>query len=117
MTEIVEPSREELEAELAALRAQSTRDRSPVKPADHKPGKSDLVKVEYKGVEFEVKAGGMSSLRVLDALERNQFTTALRYLVGDQSFDRFLVDVPDADAEDAGKLLELIAEKAGAKNS
>lgn len=94
-----------------------TREKSVKKPADRKPAKSDLVKVEFKGVEFEVKAGGMSSLRVLDALERNQFTTALRYLVGDQAFDRFLVDVPDADAEDAGSLLELIAEKAGVKNS
>lgn len=94
-----------------------TREKSVKKPADHKPTKVDLVKVEYAGVEFEVKAGALSSLRVLDALERNQFTTALRYLVGDQAFDRFLVDVPDADAEDAGKLLEVIAEKAGAKNS
>lgn len=112
-----EMSREELEQRLAELEAPTTRQVSPVKPADHKPKSDELVAVEFQGVTFEVKAGGMSSLRVLDALERNQFTTALRMLVGDAKFEEFLDVVPDADAEDAGKLLELVAEKAGVKNS
>lgn len=93
-----------------------TKSKSVKKPADHKPKADEMVQVEYKGVEFEVKAGALGGLRVLDALERNQFTTALRQLMSDEGFERFLDEVPDADAEDAGKLLELIAEKAGAKN-
>lgn len=97
--------------------SETTRAKSVKKPADHKPAAVDLVKVEFKGVVFEVKAGVLGSLRVLDALERNQFTTALRMIVGDEGFEQFLAEVPDADANDAGELLELVAERAGAKNS
>lgn len=94
-----------------------TREKSVKKPSDHKPASDTLVSIEYGGVEFEVKAGAMGRLRVLDALERNQFMTALRRMVGDAKVDEYLDKNEDADAEDAGKLLELIAERAGAKNS
>lgn len=94
-----------------------TRAKSVKKPADHKRADDDLVKVEFRGVVFHVKAGVLGQLRVLDLLERNQFTSALRRIVGDEAFEAFLDAVPEASAEDAGELLELIAEKAGAKNS
>lgn len=93
-----------------------TRSKSAKKPQDRKPAATDLVKVEYKGVEFEVKAGALASLRVLDLLERNQFTSALRAIVGDEGFERFLAEVPDAGVEDAGKILERVAEVTGAGN-
>lgn len=95
---------------------ETTRAKSAKKPADHKPAKTDTVAVEFKGITFDVEAGALTSLRVLDLLERNQFTTALRRIVGDEDFERFLDNVPDATAEDAGSLLERIAEAAGAKN-
>lgn len=93
-----------------------TREKSVKKPTDHKPAADDLVQVEFMGVELEAKKRGMESLRFLDALERNQLTTALRVLIGDEGFERFLTEVPDATAEDAGDLLKELAEKAGVKN-
>lgn len=118
----------EMEAELAELRADrdranaeagavSTRDRSPVKPEDHKPAEADLVTVEHGGVTFETTRGSLGSLRTLDLLERNQITTALRRVIGDEKFEEFLDKNPDAGAEEAGDLLNAIAEKVGAKNS
>ncbi|KUF05700.1 hypothetical protein [Leucobacter sp. G161] len=95
---------------------ETTRAKSAKKPADHKPAKTATIAVEFKGITFDVEAGALSSLRVLDLLERNQFTTALRRIVGDESFEHFLDNVPGASAEDAGSLLELIAEAAGVKN-
>ena len=96
---------------------ETTRAKSAKKPADHKPADADLVKVEFQGAEFSVRAGSMSSLRVLDELERNQITTALRMILGDAAFEKYLEGNPDADVDDAGKLLQAIAEKAGVKNS
>lgn len=96
---------------------ETTRAKSAKKPSDHKPADVDAVTVEFGGVTFTVQGAGLASLRVLDALERNQFTTALRRLVGDAKFEEFLDAMPDASAEDAGKLLELIAERTGSKNS
>lgn len=96
---------------------ETTRAKSAKKPADHKPAADAVVTVEFEGVTFTVQGAGLGSLRVLDALERNQFTTALRRLVGDAKFEEFLDKNPDASAEDAGKLLELIAERTGSKNS
>lgn len=87
------------------------------KPQDHKAGKDDIVRVEYGGVKFDVRKGILSKLRVIRALERNQFITALELILSEESFDEYLDANPEADAEDAAKLLELVAEEAGAKNS
>lgn len=115
MTETTEPTREELKAEIEALR--STRDRSPVKPTDHKPADEDTVSVEYDGTTFTVRKGILSSLKVLRPLEKNHLVTALEAILGEDAFNDFLEKNPEADAEDAGKIFELIVEKAGAKNS
>ena len=96
--------------------AEPTRARSTKKPADHKPAEADLVKVEFADQTFEVRPGAFTRLAFLDLLERNQLTTALRYLVGDEAFGEFLAANPDADGETASNLLEAIAEKAGTKN-
>ncbi|KAM9866752.1 hypothetical protein ACIFOC_00444 [Leucobacter aridicollis] len=118
-----------LDAEIERLRAEkekrelelhapeSTRDRSPAKPQDHKPADADLVTIEHAGVTFTTTRGSLGSLRTLDMLERNQITSALRRVIGDKSFEEFLDKNPDAGAEQAGELLNAIAEKVGAKNS
>lgn len=111
----------ELEARDAQIEhaeaALSTRDRSPAKPQDHKPADADLVMIEHAGVTFTTTRGSLGSLRTLDMLERNQITSALRRVIGDKSFEEFLDKNPDAGAEQAGELLNAIAEKVGAKNS
>lgn len=87
------------------------------KPQDRLSGKDEIVSVEYGGVKFEVRKGILSQLRVLRALEKNQFMTALELVMSEESLDEYLEVNPEADAEDAAKLLELVAEAAGAKNS
>lgn len=127
MTETTEKSREELEAELESLRAQktavtkvapelSTRDQSPVKPQDHKPGASAPVEVEFGGVKFTAARGAFNKLATLDLLERGMVNTAIRRVVGDVAYSEFLEKNPDADEETAGKLLEALTDQVGAKN-
>lgn len=94
-----------------------TRAKSVKKPADHKPAAAEKVSVEHAGIKFSVTRGALNSLRTLDMLERGLVTTALRKLVGDKAFEEYLDKNPEADAESAGELLEVIADKVDAKNS
>lgn len=95
----------------------TTRAKSVKKPADHKPASTDQVSIEYGGVKFAATRGALNSLRVLDMLEQGRITSTLRRLVGDEKFEEYLDKNPDAGAEEAGELLEAIADKVGAKNS
>lgn len=126
-SEIAEQERvADLEAQITELRAEleqtastaieSTRDRSPVKPADHLPAANDLVTIEFMGCTFTSTRGKFNSLRIIDLLERNLIVTALRALSDDEAVEAFLEKNPDADMEAAGKLLEKIAEATGAGN-
>lgn len=95
----------------------TTRAKSVKKPEDHKPAAAEQVAIEFGGVKFTAARGALDSLRTLDMLERGLVTTVLRRLIGDAQFEEFLEKNPDAGAEQAGELLEAIAEKVGAKNS
>lgn len=116
-----EESREAMEAELARLRALeaaelSTRDRSPVKPQDHKPAADEVKTVEFGGVTFKAARNAFNKLATLDLLERGMINTAIRRVVGDETYTEFLEKNPDADEETAGKLLEALIDQVGAKN-
>lgn len=98
----------------------STRERSIAKPQDHKPAGEDMISLDHKGVTYEFRKRALTNLYVLDMLERQQLTQALRKILGDEKFEAFLESIDDgtgyADPEEAGKLLEAIGERAGAKN-
>ena len=120
--EVVEKTdrEKELEAQLAALKSaayepkneveQSTRDRSPVKPQDHKPAKGEIVDVHFMGSTFKVIKGSLTRLSTMDLLEQGMVSTALAKLVGRTAYSEFLEKNPEADEKTAGELLEAIAE-------
>lgn len=135
MTEPTEKTREELEAELAALRAQqntvekvapelSTRDRSPVKPQDRKPKaelKDGKAEVEYEGELFEVDFEALDDAELFGKDETNPFVQAqaVKSVLSEDGYLR-LCDVvrgPDGRAkmsavqEAFGKLMETAAAK------
>lgn len=95
---------------------ETTRAKSVKKPADHKPAAREAVTVEHGGVTFKAERKTFESLRTLDLFEQGKINTALRRIVGDEKYEEFLDKNPDAEAEDAGDLLNAIAEKVGAKN-
>ena len=115
----VEIAADEL-AELRAKAATPTRDLSPVKPQDHKAPAAEVVKVTRNDVVYEVRRNAMANLRFIDLMERNQLTTALRLLLGDDKFSEFLDAEDDGtgfvDADAAGELLKDIAETANLGN-
>jgi len=126
MTETTtEMTREELEAELARRETsekpaeqadRTTRERSAIKPQDHKPAAAEIQIVEHGGVTFEVTRNVLDDLRTLDMLERGMITSSLRRIVTDKKFEEFLEKNPGANTEAAAALLEAITDKVGAKN-
>lgn len=106
MTEnVVEPTREELEAKLAEMDAKltaaevsrgelSTRDRSPVKPQDHKPKAENLLDstqtVTYKGESFEVDFAGLDDADLFGQDQSNPFVQAqaVKNVLGDEGYLR-----------------------------
>lgn len=131
-TTAVEQSREDLEAELERLRAKqaatekvtpalSTRERSPIKPQDHQPGKHDSFTVEIAGETFEIDARAPKHIPTMFALRQNDFETVLTNLIGSEALQRVVKKLEDEDGfSDFDKLADVVSdiyEKAGAKNS
>ena len=138
MTENTEKTREELEAELAALREAvqespaaefaaeetvrrlSTREQSPVKPQDHKPANGETITFEYRGETYEVDARFSRDVRTASLFNKNEFEAAITKMIGADGYEALLTSLEDedgfVDAELVGGWVNTFFEKAGAKN-
>ena len=102
---MTEKTREELEAEIAALRAKdttasapalSTRDRSPVKPQDHKSPADDVHELEFVGVKVRVQARMLNDWRLQRMIGRSQAgdmdapARILDFLIGPDKHDAII---------------------------
>jgi hypothetical protein len=70
------------------------------KPADRQSAKSEVVKgkstFEWRGTEYVVDPDRIDDLEFFEALEGNQFATAVRMMLGDQ-YNRFKDQVKEAE--------------------
>lgn len=127
-------TREELEAEILALRAEqaapaadeaavelSTRDRSPIKPQDHKPKISQPATVTFLGETYTFDRREPTNPPTFFALNRGDMETVLTRLVGEDGLARAIKSTEDDDGfgnvEKLGDLVNAMFEEAGAKNS
>ena len=99
---------------------ETTRSKSPKKPADRKPAENGTVKVKYAGTEFEVPVGAASSARLLRLLEKNAIAGAIERLIGEDGYDQLLDAIEEEfgtdDMEKVAEFLGKALEAAGAKN-
>lgn len=130
MTETNDLSREQLEAKLAEMNEQmeareaaptlSTRDRSPVKPQDHKPASEHAVTFDFEGEKFTVDVRAIRDTRTMFALRKEDMETVLLRTLGEKGTERAIKAIEDEDGySDSIRLAELVQimyEKAGAKN-
>ncbi|MEV8339210.1 hypothetical protein [Leucobacter sp. NPDC077196] len=127
MTETTEKSREELEAELESLRAQSsapaiaTRDRSPLKPSDHRPPIKQPRTVEFAGESYTFDVRAAKDANTMFALQRNDFETVLVRVIGADGLKRALESTADEDGfsdfEELAELTAALYKAADSKNS
>ena len=70
------------------------------KPADRQSAKSEVSKVkstfDWRGTEYTVDPDLIDDLEFFEALEGNQFATAVRMMLGDQ-YDKFKDQVKEAE--------------------
>lgn len=132
VVESAEPSRvDALEAELARLRAEraavekvapelSMRERSPIKPQDHKPADHEKVAFEFRGETYEVDARFSRDVRTAAMFNKNDFETAISKMIGADGYEALLTSLEDedgfVDAELLGGWVNAFFDKAGAKN-
>lgn len=132
MTEATEKTREELEAEIAALRAAaeekpvtSTRERSPIKPQDHKPA-DEVFKHTFYGVEVEVQKRLLRDWRLQRMIGRTQkgdidaAASILDFLIGAEKHEQIIEAIIEqdgwCDSDKIGELTKDLFEAVGAGN-
>lgn len=120
-------SRAELEARIAELEAakvESTRDRSPVKPADHQPAATDTFELEFYGVECVVEKRMLKDWRLQRIVGRAQKgdigagSEILDFLLGEEKQNAIIDAMVEQDGwcndEKIGELTQTLFEKVGA---
>ncbi|QAB17134.1 hypothetical protein Leucomu_03635 [Leucobacter muris] len=130
MAENTQMSREELEAELARRNtpettpeppAQSTRERSPIKPQDHKPADHEKVTFEFAGETFTMDARAPKDSRVFLSVRKGDLEPAIIRMTSAEDLERLLKAIEDedgwSDMEQLGKFVDAAHEAAGTKNS
>ncbi|RJU01977.1 hypothetical protein D6T65_04985 [Arthrobacter frigidicola] len=71
------------------------------KPSDRQTAKSDVVskksKFDWRGTEYTVDPDLIDDLEFFEALEGNQFATALQRMLGAEQYDKFKAQVKEAE--------------------
>lgn len=100
---------------------ETTRSKSPKKPADHKPAKDHTINIQFAGEKYEFDVRAASDTRTMFALRKEDLETVLIRVIGKDGLDRAIKSIEDEDGfSDIEKLLDFvnaIYEKVGAKNS
>lgn len=104
----------------------STRDRSPIKPQDHKPADTETIKLTFHGVDVEVQRRLIKDWRMVRLIGRTQngdMSAAgeiLDFLIGAESLDKIVTNIIEADgwcdAEKIQDITEELFEALGAGN-
>lgn len=122
MTEATDLSRAEIEAtELDDLREKvrelerrdaqvemveptlSTRDRSPVKPQDHKPAETEVINLTFYGVDVEIQRRLIKDWRMVRLIGRSQnndmsaASEILDFLLGVEAHEQIIANIVEAD--------------------
>lgn len=109
MTETTDLTRAELEAKLAEFDETgpavelSTRDRSPVKPQDHKPAETEVINLTFYGVGVEIQRRLIKDWRMVRLIGRSQnndmsaASEILDFLLGVEAHDQIIANIVEAD--------------------
>lgn len=100
---------------------ETTRAKSPKKPADHKPAKDHAINIQFAGEKYEFDVRAASDTRTMFALRKEDMETVLVRVIGEDGLHRAIKSIEDEDGfasfEKLADFVQAIYEKVGAKNS
>lgn len=102
---------------------ESTRAKSPKKPADHKPASDEMVSFEYEGVKVSILADAFEDQEVIQELRGGGLLDAMQRILDPEDAEKVLEEVRKLDSRNRlmsknfKPFFEAAQEAVGSKNS